>query len=32
MEYLKYLEFFGITFEPETLESRSRALKTCIIA
>jgi len=26
------LEFFGITFEPETLETQSRALKTRIIA
>jgi len=26
-EFLKYLEFFGATFEPETLERRSRALK-----
>jgi len=28
----KYLEFFGINLEPETLESQSRALKTGILA
>jgi len=23
--------FFGLTFEPETLETQSRALKACIL-
>jgi len=31
-KFLKYLKFFGITLELETLESRSSAPKTCIIA
>ena len=32
MEFLKHLKFFGITFEPETLETRSSDLKTRILA
>jgi len=31
-EFLKYLEFLVITLEPETLESRSNAVKIRIIA
>jgi len=31
-EFLKYLEIFGITLEPEALETRSRALKNPILA
>jgi len=31
-KFLKYLEFFGIIFETEALETRSRALKTRILA
>jgi len=31
-KFLKYLEFFWITFEPETVEGQSTAPKTHIIA